>query len=70
CGIRCGRLAYWMVGHVCEGIFSYLELIGAANGQPISFDAVKGNNSFEITEDTFSFYTEFDFEAELSGMPL
>ncbi|MBB1346690.1 MULTISPECIES: TonB-dependent receptor [Pseudoalteromonas] len=65
-----GRMPTSWLAHDGEANFAYLEQIAAANGQPISFDAVKRNKSFEITEDTFSFYTEFDFEAELAGMPL
>lgn len=65
-----GRMPTSWLAHDGEANFAYLEQYAAANGQPISFDAVKRNKSFEITENTISLYSEFDFEAELAGMPL
>ncbi|WP_149980729.1 TonB-dependent receptor [Pseudoalteromonas rhizosphaerae] len=65
-----GRMPTSWLAHDGEANFAYLEQYAAANGQPISFDAVKRNKSFEITEDTIALYSEFDFESELAGMPL
>jgi len=48
-----------------EALFDFL---GAVEG--VNFDAVKTNNSFEVKEDTTSFYLELDFEGELAGMPI
>ncbi|MFT5757060.1 MAG: iron complex outermembrane receptor protein [Alteromonadaceae bacterium] len=48
-----------------EALFNFL-----GNVEGIDFDAVKTNNSFEVKEETSSFYLELDFEGELSGMPI
>lgn len=65
-----GRMPTSWLAHDGEANFAFLEQFAASNGNTISFDAEKRNKSFEITEDTLSFYAEFDFEVELSGMPL
>jgi TonB-dependent receptor len=65
-----GRMPTSWLAHDGEANFAFLEGISAANGNDISFDAVKRNKSFEITEETISLYVEFDFETELAGMPL
>ncbi|GAA6171650.1 TonB-dependent receptor [Colwellia sp. KU-HH00111] len=65
-----GRMPTSWLAHDGEANFAFLEAFSAANGNDISFDAVKRNKSFEITEETISLYVEFDFETELSGMPL
>ncbi|MFB0998873.1 MAG: TonB-dependent receptor, partial [Colwellia sp.] len=65
-----GRMPSSWLAHDGEANFSYLEQYSVANGHSISFDAEKRNKSFEITEETLSFYSEFDFEVELAGMPL
>jgi TonB-dependent receptor len=65
-----GRMPTSWLAHDGEANFALLEGISAANGNDISFDAVKRNKSFEITEETISLYVEFDFESELAGMPL
>lgn len=65
-----GRMPTSWLAHDGEANFAFLEGIAAANGNNISFDAVKRNKSFEITEETISLYVEFDFETELAGMPL
>jgi len=65
-----GRMPTSWLAHDGEANFAFLEQFAAANGNAISFDAEKRNKSFEITEDTFSFYAELDFEAELAEMPL
>ncbi|WDE10232.1 TonB-dependent receptor [Thalassomonas haliotis] len=46
-----------------EALFDYL---GSIEG--IDFDAVKTSNSFEVEEETSSFYLELDFEGEVAGM--
>ena len=65
-----GRMPTSWLAHDGEANFAFLEAFSAANGNDISFDAEKRNKSFEITEETVSLYVEFDFEAELAGMPL
>lgn len=65
-----GRMPTSWLAHDGEANFAFLEQFSAANGNPISFDAEKRNKSFEISETTMSLYTEFDFEAEVAGMPL
>jgi len=65
-----GRMPTSWLAHDGEANFAFLEAYSAANGNDISFDAVKRNKSFEITEETVSLYVEFDFETELAGMPL
>ncbi|WP_284246616.1 TonB-dependent receptor [Thalassotalea insulae] len=65
-----GRMPTSWLAHDGEANFAFLEQYAAANGNPISFDAVKRNKSYEVTETTFSLYAEFDFETELAGMPL
>lgn len=65
-----GRMPTSWLAHDGEANFAFLEGIAAANGNNISFDAVKRNKSFEITEETMSLYVEFDFETEVAGMPL
>ena len=65
-----GRMPTSWLAHDGEANFDFLEAIAAANGNEISFDAVKRNKSFEITEETMSLYLEFDFETEFAGMPI
>lgn len=65
-----GRMPTSWLAHNGEANFAFLEQYGAANGNAFSFDALKRNKSFEITEDTLSLYVEFDFETEVAGMPL
>lgn len=65
-----GRMPTSWLAHNGEANFAFLEQYAAANGNSISFDAEKRNKSFEITEETISLYTEFEFEAEVAGMPL
>jgi iron complex outermembrane recepter protein len=65
-----GRMPTSWLAHDGEANFAFLEQYAAAAGNPISFDAEKRNKSFEVSEDTLSLYTEFDFEVELAGMPL
>jgi iron complex outermembrane recepter protein len=60
-----GRMPTSWLAHDAETNFSYLE---GVKGNGFSFDAEKRNKSFEITEDTLSFYLEMDFESELAGM--
>lgn len=65
-----GRMPTSWLAHNGEANFAFLEQYGASNGNNFSFDALKRNKSFEVTEDTLSFYVEFDFEVEVAGMPL
>jgi len=65
-----GRMPTSWLAHDDEANFAYLEQYSATNGNSISFDAEKRNQSFEIKEETTSIYTEFDFELDLAGMPL
>ena len=65
-----GRMPTSWLAHDGEANFAFLEQYSASIGNPISFDAVKRNKSYEVTEDTLSLYTEFDFEVELADMPL
>ncbi len=48
-----------------EALFDFL---GDVDG--VNFDAVKTNNSFEVEENTTSFYLELDFEGEIASMPI
>ncbi len=65
-----GRMPTSWLAHDGEANFAFLEQYAASQGRPISFDAVKRNKSFEVGEDTMSFYVEMDFEGSLAGMPL
>lgn len=65
-----GRMPTSWLAHDDEANFEFLEAYAATQGNNISFDAVKRNKSFEITEETLSLYLELDFETELAGMPL
>ncbi|PAJ72140.1 TonB-dependent receptor [Pseudoalteromonas sp. NBT06-2] len=64
-----GRMPTSWLAHDGEANFAYLEQYYASvNSGTISFDAAKRDNSFEISEDIYSFYLELDFEGELAGM--
>jgi len=66
-----GQMPTSWLAHDGEANFAFLEQYYAStNGDTISFDAVKRNKSFEVSEDTLSFYLEMDFESELAGMPI
>lgn len=65
-----GRMPTSWLAHDGEANFKFLEAYAASIGKPISFDAVKRNKSFEVTEKTMSLYTELEFEGTLAGMPL
>jgi len=60
-----GRMPTSWLAHDGEANFAFLE---GVKGNGFSFDAVKRNKSFEVTEDTLSFYLEMDFESEIAGM--
>ncbi len=47
-----------------------VDLYEQANPTPGSFPAIRSFNIFEVGEDTAAFYTKFDFEFDLDGMPL
>jgi TonB-dependent receptor len=65
-----GRMPTSWLAHDGEANFRFLEQYAASIGKPISFDAVKRNKSYEVSEDTAAAYVEMDFEGQLAGMPL
>lgn len=66
-----GRMPTQWLAHDGEANFAFLEQYYAStNGNSISFDAVRRDNSFVVKEDTLSFYLELDFAGELGGMPI
>jgi TonB-dependent receptor len=66
-----GRMPTSWLAHDGEANFAFLEqYYQSENGEPISFDAVKRDNSFVVQEDTLAFYFESDFAGELAGMPI
>lgn len=65
-----GRMPTSWLAHDGEANFRFLEQFAASIGKPISFDAVKRNKSYEVSEDTAAAYVEMDFEGQLAGMPL
>lgn len=66
-----GRMPTSWLAHDGEEQFAFLEeYYQSVNGEPISFDAVKRDNSYVVGEDTFAFYLEADFAGELAGMPI
>lgn len=66
-----GRMPTRWLAHDGEEQFAFLEqYYQSVNGEPISFDAVKRDNSFVVNEDTFAVYLEADFAGDLGGMPI
>jgi iron complex outermembrane receptor protein len=66
-----GRMPTSWLAHDGEEQFAFLEeYYQSVNGEPISFDAVKRDNSFVVQEDTLAFYFETDFAGDLAGMPI
>jgi iron complex outermembrane recepter protein len=64
-----GRMPTSWLAHDGEANFAFLEsYYQSVNGEAISFDAVRRNNSFEVEEDIISTYLEFDFEGEVADM--
>ena len=64
-----GRMPTSWLAHDGEANFAFLEsYYQSVNGEAISFDAVRRNNSFEVEEDVISTYLEFDFEGEVADM--
>ncbi len=64
-----GRMPTSWLAHDGEANFAFLEsYYQSVNGDSISFDAVRRNNSFEVEEDIISTYMEFDFEGEVADM--
>jgi len=64
-----GRMPTSWLAHDGEANFAFLEsYYQSVNGESISFDAVRRNNSFEVEEDIISTYMEFDFEGEVADM--
>lgn len=66
-----GQMPTQWLAHDGEANFAFLEQYYASiNGEPISFDAVRRDNSFEVEEETISFYLEVDFAGEVGGLPI
>jgi iron complex outermembrane receptor protein len=66
-----GRMPTSWLAHDGEANFAFLETYYQnVNGEAISFDAVRRNNSFEVEEDILSTYLEMDFEGEVADMYL
>ncbi len=66
-----GRMPTQWLTHDGEAHFAWLEnYYESVNGESISFDAVKRNKSFEVTEDTLAFYLEIDMAGEIADMPI
>ncbi len=66
-----GRMPTEWLTHDAEELFSFLEShYQSTTGDTISYDAVKRDNTFEVSEDTLSLYTEFEFSGELAGRPV
>lgn len=66
-----GRMPTQWLAHNGEAHFAFLEdYYASVNGESISFDAVRRNNSFEVEEETLSAYLELEFEGELADMPI
>ena len=66
-----GRMPTQWLAHNGEAHFAFLEnYYASVNGESISFDAVRRNNSFEVEENTLSAYLELEFEGEVSDMPI
>ncbi|MGB3609432.1 MAG: TonB-dependent receptor [Cellvibrio sp.] len=66
-----GRMPTQWLAHDGEAHFTFLEqYYQSVNGVPISFDAVRRDNSYEVEEETVSAYLEVDFAGELAGMPI
>ncbi|NKX05668.1 TonB-dependent receptor, partial [Alteromonadaceae bacterium A_SAG6] len=64
-----GRMPTFWLAHDGEANFAFLEsYYQSVNGESISFDAVRRNNSFEVEEDIISTYMQFDFEGEVADM--
>ena len=62
-------------GYIDQNFFTLnfdavVDLYEQANPTPGSFPAIRSFNIFEVKEDTAAFYTKFDFEFDLDGMPL
>lgn len=66
-----GRMPHQWLAHDGEAHFAFIEdYYQSINGEPLSLDAVRRNNSFEVTEDTLSAYLEVDFAGSLNDMPI
>lgn len=64
-----GRMPTQWLAHDGEANFAFLESYYAStNTDTISFDAVKRNNSYEITEATTAAYLELEFAGEIADM--
>jgi iron complex outermembrane receptor protein len=66
-----GRMPTQWLTHDAEQLLSFLEQYHlTTEGTPISYDAVRRDNSFEVSEDTFALYTEVDFAGQLASRPI
>jgi len=64
-----GRMPTQWLAHDGEAHFAFLEQYYASvNGSPISFDAVRRNNSYEVEEETLAAYFEMDMEGQIGDM--
>lgn len=59
------RLFTQWLGHNGEDQFAFLESVSGLN-----FDAVRRDNSYQVTERTYAAYIDFDFAGEIADMPL
>jgi iron complex outermembrane receptor protein len=66
-----GRMPAQWLAHNGEAHFAFLEnYYESVNGESISFDAVRRDKSFEVSEDTLAGYLEMDLAGEIADMPL
>ena len=66
-----GRMPTQWLTHDGEAHFAFLEnYYESVNGESISFDAVRRNKSFEVSEDTTALYLEIDMAGDIADMPL
>ncbi len=66
-----GRMPHQWLTFDAEELIAFLEdYHQTTTGEALSYDAVRRDNSFEVTEDTLAFYTEVDFGGELADRPV
>lgn len=66
-----GRMPTQWLTHDGEQHFDFIEdYYQDVNGEPLDLDAVRRNNSYEVTEDTLSAYLEVDLAGSLADMPI
>ncbi len=59
------RLFTQWLAHNGEDQFAFVEQVSG-----LSFDAVRRDNSFEVTEKTYAAYVDFDFAGAIGDMPI